>query len=100
MMGAVDFGHIDLVRWLIGQGANVNARAEAQSHHTALHSAAWEGNLEMAKLLVGAGADINALDRQYEGTLVGWADTSITISNNPGCPAVRDWLLANGGKPG
>jgi hypothetical protein len=100
MMGAVDFGHIDLARWLIGQGANVNARAEAQSRHTALHSAAWEGNLEMAKLLVEAGADINALDRQYEGTPAGWADTSITISNNPGCPAVRDWLLANGGKPG
>lgn len=100
MMGAVDFGHVELARWLIAQGANVNARAAQQSRHTALHSAAWEGNLEMAQLLVAAGADINARDEEYEGTPAGWADTSITISNNPGCPAVRDWLLANGGKPG
>lgn len=99
MMGAVDFGHVELVRWLIRRGANVNARAAQQSRHTALHSAAWEGNLEMAQLLVAAGADINARDEEYEGTPAGWADTSITISNNPGCSAVRDWLLANGGKP-
>lgn len=98
MMGAVDFGHVDLARWLIGRGASVNARAEAQSRHTALHSAAWEGNLAMAQLLIAAGAGINARDEQYDGTPAGWADTSITISNNPGCAEVRDWLLANGGK--
>jgi ankyrin repeat protein len=58
MMAAVDFGHRELVAWLLEQGADVNARSETGSRGTALHSAAWNGDLEMAKLLVEAGADV------------------------------------------
>ena len=92
MMGAVDFGHHDLVRWLLGKGANVNARAAAQSRQTALHSAAWNGDLDMVQLLVEAGADPAARDTEYDGTPRGWAETSVTVTNNPKCGEVAAWL--------
>lgn len=99
MMGAVDFQHYDLVRFLLSRGANVNARAVAQSRHTALHSAAWNGDLEMAKLLLDAGANINARDEEHKGTPRGWAEVSIRISGNSACKAVEDFLAARGGLP-
>jgi ankyrin repeat protein len=88
MMGAVDFSHYALVEWLLAHGANVNARSDAESRHTALHSAAWNGDLEMVKLLVAAGADRNVRDAQYDATPRGWAETSIEVSNNPKCADV------------
>jgi ankyrin repeat protein len=100
MLGAVDFGHYTLVEWLLERGANVNARAEAQSRHTALHAAAWNGDLRMVKLLVGAGADCAARDEQYDATPRGWAETSIEVSNNPDCAQVVAYLDGLGVAPG
>jgi len=99
MMGAADFGHRDLVRWLAERGANPNARTSAQSCQTALHSAAWNGDLEMVRLLVALGADPAARDAQYDNTPLGWAETSATITNNPRCEEVAAWLrtLPGGG---
>jgi ankyrin repeat protein len=91
MMAAVEFGHQELVRWLLSQGANVNASA-AWGAHTALHSAAWNGDLEMVKLLVGAGADVSARDAEHDNTPAGWAQVAITVSNNPKCKEVADYL--------
>jgi ankyrin repeat protein len=88
MMGAVDFCHYSVVEWLLAHGANVNARSDAESRHTALHSAAWNGDLEMVKLLVTAGADRHGRDAQYDSTPRGWAETSIEVSNNPKCADV------------
>ena len=88
MMGAVDFKHHALVVWLLARGGNVNARSDAQSRHTALHSAAWNGDLEMVTLLVEAGADRFTRDAQYDGTPRGWAETSIEVTNNPACADV------------
>jgi hypothetical protein len=92
ILAAVDFGHRELTQWLLDRGANPNARSRIGSEGTALHSAAWEGDLEMAKLLVAAGADIHALDREHHGTPEGWARASIEITNNPQCAAVADYL--------
>ena len=64
MVAAVDFSHHALVSWLLERGANVNARAEWGSRHTALHSAAWNGDLKMVTLLVEAGADRNDARRR------------------------------------
>lgn len=96
MMAAVDFRHHEIVEWLLARGASVNARAEAQSRHTALHSAAWNGDLEMVQLLVGAGADTAALDEQYRGTPRGWAATSIEVSHNPACADVVRFFETRG----
>jgi ankyrin repeat protein len=92
MMGAVDFSHYDLVTWLLAQGANVNARTDSGSGHTALHSAAWNGDLRMATLLVEAGADIHARDPEHNNTPAGWAKVAIEVTNNPDCKDVADYL--------
>lgn len=92
LMGAVDFGHTDLTRWLLSRGANPNARAGIGAHQTPLHSAAWEGNLELAKLLVEAGADVHALDQEHQGTPLDWARYSHGVSRNPDCLVVAEFL--------
>lgn len=97
MMAAVDFGHHDLVRWLITQGADVNARTTAATRHTALHSAAWNGDLDMARLLVEAGADLEAVDDEHGGTPAGWAEVSATVTHNPRAIEVAHWLAERGG---
>ena len=94
MMAAVDSGHHEMVQWLLAHGANVNARADAESRHTALHSAAWNGDLKLVKLLIEAGADPTARDEQYDAPAIGWADTSIVVSNNPRCAEVVAYLAA------
>lgn len=94
MIAAVDFRHHALVEWLLKQGADVNARSTADSRHTALHSAAWNGDARMVQLLVEAGADVTARDDQYGATPLGWAATSIEVSNNPTCADVVAYLKA------
>jgi ankyrin repeat protein len=92
MMGAVEFRHHALVEWLLAHGANVNARAEAQSRQTALHSAAWNGDLRMVQILVAAGADSTLLDDEHQGTPLQWAEVSARITNNPKCLEVVEYL--------
>jgi len=94
MVNAVDSGNRDLVRWLIAHGADVNARCAGQSRQTALHNAAWRGDLDMVKLLVEAGAELSARDAQYDATPQGWAETSLTVTNNPDCRDVADYFAA------
>jgi ankyrin repeat protein len=69
--------HHELVRWLLSQGAHVNAKAAWGSQGTALHSAAWNGDLEMVKLLVAAGADVLARDAEHNNTPAGWAQVAM-----------------------
>jgi hypothetical protein len=92
VMAAVDFRHHTLVEWLLARGANVNARSDAESRHTALHAAAWNGDLQMVQLLVDNGADLNARDNRYDSTPLGWAETSSEVSNNPRCADVAAYL--------
>lgn len=94
IIGAVDFGHHALVGWLLAQGANVNARAAAQSRHTALHAAAWNGDLRMVELLVAAGADRSAVDDEHHSTPLDWAKVAIEVTNNPRCQEVVEYLAA------
>lgn len=92
MMAAVDFGHLAIVEWLIANGGNVNARADAQSRQTALHSASWNGDLPMVKLLLTAGADPAARDAEYNNTPRGFAQVAIEVTGNPRCADVVAFL--------
>jgi ankyrin repeat protein len=97
LMAAVDHRRVDLVRWLLGQGANASARNASLSRQTALHNAAWNGDLEMVQLLVEHGADLRARDGEHDNTPLGWAETSARITNNAACMDVAGWLRAQGG---
>ena len=99
LLAAVDSGDLAMVRWLLAKGADVNARAPDRSRQTALHNAAWNGDLAMTELLVAAGADLHALDAEHRAPPWGWATTAITVTNNPRCRTVADWLAARGGWP-
>jgi ankyrin repeat protein len=92
IVAAADFRHVELARWLLGLGADPNARAPDMARQTPLHCAAWNGDLDMARLLVEAGADVAARDMQHDSTPLGWAETSVTITNNPRCEEVAVWL--------
>ena len=97
LMAAVEARHHDLVRWLLSMGANANARDAARSRQSALHNAAWNGDLDMAQLLVEHGADLLARDAEHDATPRGWAETAVTVTNNPACMEVAAWLAAQGG---
>lgn len=57
---AVFFGHGELARWLIEQGADVNAAAENPQRVRAVHAAAAVCDRETMRLLLERGADPNA----------------------------------------
>lgn len=91
---AVDFGHHDLVRWLIELGSDVNGRAGGPANETPLHSAAWNGDLDMVRLLVESGADLSARDDEHNNTPLGWAEVAVQVTNNRRCAEVADYLRA------
>jgi len=90
-VNAAAFGHHELVEWLLAQGANVNAK-DGGNGGTALHSAAWEGDLRMAKILVAAGADLSVRDAEHRGTPAKFARVAIEVTNNPACREVAEFL--------
>ena len=96
LKAAVDFGHADIVRWMLSNGANPNARSPAGSRETALHSAAWNGDLAMVRMLVEAGADAALLDEEHVNTPLGWSEVSRTVTNNPDCDRVTAYLAKLG----
>ena len=80
-------GRSDVVRYLLAEGADVNARE--QLGDTALTEAAYYGHVALVKELLLRGADINAIGN--DGTAL---DIAIARNN----PAVADLLRHHGGK--
>lgn len=54
------FGHLEVARYLLANGAQVNSASRNMQMVMPLHSAVAGGHLEIAELLIEAGADINA----------------------------------------
>ena len=81
-------GKLDAVRYLLDEGANVNA-SEKQGH-TALAEAAYYGHIDVVKELLLHGADINAVSD--DGTAL---DIAVSRKNT----AAADLLKHLGGKP-
>ena len=94
MMAAVESRHHDIAEWLLSRGASANARSDAVSRHTALHSAAWNGDVRMVHLLLAAGADRQARDAQFDGTPAHWAETSLEVTDHAGCAEAAAVLAA------
>jgi hypothetical protein len=68
--GAVELGRPDAVRLLVDLGFDVNARGRA----TALHEAAFRGDLDLVELLLDLGADPTITDASFHATPRGWAE--------------------------
>lgn len=67
---AAELGKGYAVRVLVGAGFDVNA-AECE---TALHQAAFTGNLDLVRLLLDLGADPSIQDSSFGSTPLGWAE--------------------------
>jgi hypothetical protein len=90
LMEAAGFGHHELVEWLLAQGADVNSKSD--SNWSALHSAAWEGDLRMVKILVAAGADLTLRESGHNGTPAACARAAVEATNNPVCGEIAELL--------
>jgi hypothetical protein len=66
-------GSIEVVRALVGRGVDVNA-CPPGSHRTgtALHTAAYQGQVEIAAFLLKSGADPAIRDARHQGTPLDW----------------------------
>ncbi len=66
---AVDLDRADAIRLMIDVGFDVNR----VTGRTALHQAAWHGNIPMIKLLLALGADPRIRDHMAFAMPIGWA---------------------------
>ena len=64
---ACEYGHTNVVDYLLGQGLGVNTQANGA---TPLHAAAYGGQLRLVEYLIGLGADMETLNA-YGGTVLG-----------------------------
>lgn len=72
---AVSKRNVEMVRWLLAHGVDVNAkRALWDCNDTALHGAVERNDIEMARLLLDAGANPAIRDDKFKSTALGWAE--------------------------
>lgn len=82
-------GQLEVVRWLLDQGAKVNHIVNGKQRSMPLLFASTNGHLEIVKLLVEHGADIHAI----------WQNNNAaTLAEEYGHFAIRDFLRAHGGR--
>ena len=88
---AIFFGHGALARWLIEQGADVNAAADNAARVAPLHAAAAMRDRDTTRLLLERGADPNARQQSDYTPLHGAASR--------GDIELAELLLAHGAQP-
>jgi peptide-methionine (S)-S-oxide reductase len=70
---AVINGRLTAARIALDAGAKVNARTSVHAHATALHQAAFNGDLALIALLLERGAQRDTRDALWDGTPRDWA---------------------------
>jgi ankyrin repeat protein len=70
---AADKDRLDAVVLLLELGFDPNAVIRYPHRQTALHGAAFNGNLDMVRLLLDHGADPTLQDCSFHATAAGWA---------------------------
>jgi peptide-methionine (S)-S-oxide reductase len=70
---AVLNGRLEAARIALDAGAKVNARLPVHAHATALHQAAFDGDLPLIALLLERGAHRDTRDALWDGTPHDWA---------------------------
>jgi ankyrin repeat protein len=89
----VERGHVDIVKLLIQNGADVNAVDSEKC--TSLHHVASTGHVTIAKLLIQSGADVNALmNGDYFNSEQNF--TALHIASKYGHVGVAKVLIQNG----
>jgi ankyrin repeat protein/uncharacterized glyoxalase superfamily protein PhnB len=73
-------GHAEVVRLLLEQGADPDAR-DAGDNATALHFAAGGGHIDVMRMLLEAGADVHGHGDVHEADVIGWA-TALAAPNS------------------
>lgn len=71
IVGAALRNNTRAVELLLTQGWPTNAALE--NNQTALHYAAWNGNLEMVRVLLKHNAPVNVFENEYGGSPLAWA---------------------------
>ncbi len=89
--GAARNGHARVVAYLLGRGADVNARGFFAA--SALHWAAHNGHADMVALLVSRGANLTLEDEQFHATADAWAEEG-------GHPEIAERLRSSRGRNG
>ncbi len=88
---AAQFGLEGSARWLIGNGAHVNAVTEDTEMHnngrTALHYAAASGSLPLIRLLVEHGASTDARDTALDAVRDRFGPAAVTRQPSPSVTA-------------
>lgn len=79
-------GHHDAVDFLLDKDGNWNMTGV--NNGTAMHRAAWSGDLSMVQRLVAKGADISNRDNPFNSTPLSWAQHNKQT-------AVFDWMRAH-----
>jgi hypothetical protein len=71
---AANLDRADAVMLMVELGFDVNAEEPYPHQQTALHGAAFNGNLALVEFLVAHGADLTAEDCSFHSTPRGWAE--------------------------
>ena len=70
---ACEFGHIDVVKFLLATGARASAALNQEGRETGLHWAAHEAHVDIVRLLLQHGAPVNVRDKRNNVMPLHWA---------------------------
>ena len=86
LMGAVDFGHHELVEWLLARGAE-RQRANDELSRAIRLCIRPHGTVicRWSASSLARAPTSSARDEEHDGTPLGWAEVAIDATNNPKC---------------